>query len=79
VPLKVIQERLGHASGGPLTLDVYTHFEREENVEAAQLAAEQIEKAVNSVCLTVESRKGLPTEIGKPLSLSRIAGCGGWI
>jgi len=58
VPLKVIQERLGHASAGSLTLDVYTHAEWEENAEAAQLAGEQIEKAVNSVSLTAIQQKG---------------------
>jgi integrase len=58
VPLKVIQERLGHASAGSLTLDVYTHSEWEENLEAAQLAGEKIEKAVNSVSLTAVEEKG---------------------
>lgn len=58
VPLKVIQERLGHSSAGSLTLDVYTHSEWEENFEAAQLAGEQIEKAVNSVSLTAMQEKG---------------------
>jgi hypothetical protein len=52
VPLKTIQERLGHALSGSLRLDVYTHAEWPENVEAAKLAGEQIEKAVNSVSLT---------------------------
>lgn len=58
VPLKVIQERLGHASAGSLTLDVYTHSEWKENVESAQLAGEQIEKAVNSVSLTAIQQEG---------------------
>src|SRR6185437_12066216 len=58
VPLKTIQERLGHASAGSLTLDVYTHSEWSENVEAAQVAGEQIEKAVNSVSLTAIEEKG---------------------
>lgn len=57
VPLKVIQERLGHASAGSLTLDVYTHSEWKENVEAARLAGEQIEKAVNSVSLSAIQQK----------------------
>jgi integrase len=60
VPL--IQERLGHASAGSLTLDVYTHAEWEENAEAAQLAGEQIEKAVNFVSLTAVQQKGLADE-----------------
>jgi len=49
VPLKTIQERLGHALSGSLTLDVYTHAEWPENVEGARLAGDQIEKAVDSV------------------------------
>jgi integrase len=61
VPLKTIQERLGHALSGSLTLDVYTHAEMPENVEAAQRAADVIEKAVNSVCLTAIQQKGPPT------------------
>ena len=44
VPLKTTQERLGHALSGSLTLDVYTHAEWTENIEAAKLAGEQIEK-----------------------------------
>jgi integrase len=67
IPLKVIQERLGHASAGSLTLDVYTHAEWEENVEAAQLAGEKIEKAVNSVSLTAVKEKELPTQKSKAL------------
>jgi integrase len=59
VPLKVIQERLGHASVGSLTLDVYTHSEWKENAEAAKLAGEQIEKAVNSVSLTAVNEERL--------------------
>jgi integrase len=58
VPLKTIQERLGHALSGSLTLDVYTHSEWPENVEAAQRAGEAIEKAENSVGLTAIQRKG---------------------
>lgn len=62
VPLKVIQERLGHASAGSLTLDVYTHSEWQENMDAAKLAGEQIEKAVNSVSLTAVNEKRLADE-----------------
>jgi hypothetical protein len=61
VALKTIQERLGQASTGSLTLDVYTHAEWEQNVEAAKLVGEAIEKAVNSVSLTAIQEKGLPT------------------
>ena len=56
--MKVIQERLGHASAGSLTLDVYTHAEWEESAEAAQLAGEHIEKAVNFVSLSAVQQKG---------------------
>jgi len=38
---------------------VYTHSEWEQNVEAAQLAGEAIQTAVNSVSLTA-NQKGLP-------------------
>ena len=67
IPLKIIQERLGHASARSLTLDVYTHAEWEENVEAAQLAGEKIEKAVNSVSLTAVKEKELPAEKSEAL------------
>jgi integrase len=67
VPLKVIQERLGHASVGSLTLDVYTHAEWEENVEAAQLAGRAIEKAANSVRLTAGNEEGLPMKKSEAL------------
>ena len=60
-PLKTIQERLGHALTGSLTLDVYTHAEWKENEEAAKLAGDAIEKAVNSVSLTAIQTKRLPT------------------
>jgi hypothetical protein len=63
VSLKVIQERLGHASAGSLTLGVYTHSEWKENLEAATLAGEQIQKAVNSVSLTGVNEKRLAEAI----------------
>jgi len=56
-PLKTIQERLGHALTGSLTLDVYTHAEWEENEEAAELAGNAIAIAVNSVSLTAIQTK----------------------
>jgi hypothetical protein len=46
---------------------VYTHAEWEKNVEAAQLAGEKIEKAVNSVSLTAVKEKELPTEKSEAL------------
>lgn len=47
VPLKTIQERIGHAVTGSFTLDVYGgHPEWERNLEAAQLVGAELEKAV---------------------------------
>ncbi len=68
VPLKTIQERLGHALSGSLTLDVYTHAEMPENVEAPERAGEAIEKAVNSVSLTAIQQKGLPLGFSEALA-----------
>jgi len=68
VPLKTIQERLGHALSGSLTLDVYTHAEWPENVEAARLAGDKIEKAANSVSLTAIQQKGLLTGASEALA-----------
>jgi hypothetical protein len=45
-----------------LTLDIYTHAELPENVEAAQQAGEAIEKAVNSGSLTANQEKGVGSE-----------------
>jgi hypothetical protein len=68
VPLNTIQERLGHALSGSLTLDVYTHAELPENIEAAQRAGEAIEKAVISVILTAMKEKGLPIGVSEALA-----------
>ena len=67
-PLKTIQERLGHALTGSLTLEVYTHAEWKENDEAAKLAGDAIEKAVNSVSLTAIQTKRLPTRKSEALA-----------
>jgi len=66
-PLKMIQERLGHASAGSMTLDVYVHSEWSQNVEAAHLAHQTIEKAVNSVSLTACKEEGLPIQKSEAL------------
>jgi len=50
-----------------LTLDVYTHAEKPENVEAAQRAGEAIGKSVDSVSLTAIQEKGLPTGVSEAL------------
>jgi integrase len=52
IPLKVRQERLGHAATGSLTLDVYTHASYEDHMEAARLIGSAIEIAARSVSLT---------------------------
>ena len=68
VPLKTIQERIGHALTGSFTLDVYGHtLDWKQNEEAAQMLGNDIAKAVvdaesnsdfaNSDCLTVCQRK----------------------
>jgi integrase len=47
VPLKTIQERIGHALTGSFTLDVYGHtLDWRENEEAAQKLGDVIAKAV---------------------------------
>ena len=47
VPLKTIQERIGHALTGSSALDVYGHaLDWRENEEAAQKLGDSIAKAV---------------------------------
>ena len=71
-PLKTIQERLGHALTGSLTLDVYTHAEWKENDEAAKLAGAAIEKGCEFCQLNCNSNeKGSRLEIGSPCCISR--------
>jgi hypothetical protein len=76
-PLKTIQERLGHALSGSLTLDIYTHAEMPENVEAAQRAGDAIEKAVNSVSCTTVKEKGPAGGVQQALDNKQQIGCGG--
>jgi hypothetical protein len=50
VPLKTIQERIGHALTGSFTLDVYGHtFDWTSNEDAAKRLGEEIAKAVAEV------------------------------
>ena len=50
VPLKTIQERIGHAVTGVFTLDVYGgQPEWQQNVEAAQMLGAAIAKAVKTL------------------------------
>ncbi len=71
--------RLGHALSGSLTLDVYTHAELPENIEAARLAGDAIEKAVNSVSLTAVQEKGPAGGVQQALDDKQQIGCGGQI
>lgn len=49
VPLKTIQERIGHAVTASFTLDVYGgQPEWERNLEAARLVGAELEKAVTN-------------------------------
>jgi hypothetical protein len=64
VPLKTIQERLGHSLTGSFTLDVYggtPEFER--NLEAARMLGAEIERAVEKAVADVEAKQNavLPT------------------
>jgi integrase len=55
VPLKTIQERIGHALTGSFTLDVYGHaLEWKSNEEAAQRMGDEIEGAVQKAVLEAE-------------------------
>jgi len=79
VPLKTIQERLGHTLSGSLTLDVYTHTEMPRNIEAGRRAGKAIETAVNSVSLTAAQEKGLVGGVQQALANQQQIGCGGQI
>ena len=64
VPLKVIQERLGHALTGSFTLDVYGHsldwkYNAEAAIKAGAVIAEAVKKFENSVSLTAVNGNGL--------------------
>jgi hypothetical protein len=56
VPLKTIQERIGHALTGSFTLDVYGgQPEWGRNLEAAQLVGAELEKAVDAKIAKLEN------------------------
>jgi hypothetical protein len=56
VPLKTIQERIGHALTGSFTLDVYGgQLEWGRNLEAAQLVGAELEKAVKATIAKLEN------------------------
>lgn len=69
VPLKTIQERIGHALTGSFTLGVYGHtLDWRENEEAAQglgdviAKAEAEENSDNSDCLTAIKQKSFHSQ-----------------
>ena len=58
VPLKSIQERIGHALTGSFTLDVYGGKpEWDRNLEAARLLGAEIEKAVQQAIMRRQEQK----------------------
>jgi integrase len=58
VPLKTIQERIGHALTGSFTLDVYGgQPEWGRNLEAAQLLGAELERAVSEPAGKLENRQ----------------------
>jgi integrase len=79
IPLKTRQVRLGHASTGSLTLDVYTHAEWDENVEAAFQISETIWDAIRYVSLSADEEKGLAGGVQQALTVQQETGCGGQI
>ena len=67
IPLKIRKERVGHLPGdgtkyanvADITLDVYTHSDWADNVHAAELLSDAIEKVVSTSCEAVEQEKRL--------------------
>jgi integrase len=56
VPLKTVQERMGHAVTGSFTLDVYGgQPEWERNLEAARMVGAELEKAVNEAACEMQN------------------------
>jgi integrase len=78
VPLKTIQERIGHALTGSFTLDVYGGKpEWGRNLEAARLAGAEIEKAVQQAITKRQEQQeqrspetGFEVEMEKPRILA---------
>jgi integrase len=59
--------RLGHASTGDITNDVYTDVNWREGVKAAEMLHEEIKKRVSSIRLSTIKEEGLPTGVaGSP-------------
>jgi hypothetical protein len=65
VPLKTIQERIGHALTGSFTLDVYGgQPEWGRNLEAAQLVGAELEKAVNEAVVKLKEEENADVVVG---------------
>jgi hypothetical protein len=57
VPLKTIQERIGHALTGSFTLDVYGgQPEWGRNLEAGRMLGAELEKAVNEAVAKLQNK-----------------------
>jgi hypothetical protein len=57
VPLKIIQELIGHALRGSFTLDVYCgQSEWGRNLEAGRMLGAELEKAVNEAVAKLQKR-----------------------
>ena len=89
VPLKTIQDRIGHALTGSFTLDAYGHtLDWRENEEAAQKLGDVIPKAVAEALENSDDSDGLTVCQNKKASIQwkwksfriiAVIGCGGWI
>jgi hypothetical protein len=90
VPLKTIQERIGHALTGSFTLDVYGHtLDWKYNEDAAKGLGEEIAHAVeshqqehisfDSGHLTAHQKNTSKLRIWKSLKVRKLFGCGGRI
>ncbi len=85
VPLKTIQERIGHALTGSFTLDVYGQtLDWKVNEHTAKGLGNEIAKAVTAVESNLDSghliayqKKTSKFGIWKSLKLNRLFGCGG--
>jgi hypothetical protein len=65
VPLKTIQEPIGHALTGSFTLDVYGgQPEWGRNLEAAQLVSVELEKAANATIAKLKNAAQAVTNNG---------------
>jgi hypothetical protein len=65
VPLKMIQERIGHALTGSFTLDVYgSQLEWGRNLEAAQSLGAELERAVNEAVEKLQNQANAELVVG---------------